>query len=162
MLKKEYLFPLTVMAAGWILFYQSFHLTLTMEQPMDSALYSRIIIIFLELMGAIYIVTDVWKHRSDPKAAAVEKKVLTPEARATKLRSNIVIVLSLAYGIGFAYIGYCVTSFAMVFTMICMLVAKRNRKEIIKAFVISMIVTSFLYVCFKAILNIYFMDPILF
>ena len=156
MLKKEYLFPLTVMAIGGLLFYQSFHLTSTMPQPMSSALYARIIIIFVELMGVIFIVSDMLKRSPAPK-----KKVVSAEDKTTSLQSLAIIVLSIAYGISFAYIGYCVTSFAFLFLLIWML-SRKTSKELVKALMISVIVTGLLFLCFQKFLNIYFMESLLF
>ena len=144
------------MAIGGLFFYQSFHLTSTMPQPMSSALYARIIIIFVELMGTIYIISDLMKRPPAPKEA-----VKAPQAQAGTLQSYAVIVLSIAYGISFAYIGYCVTSFAFVLLMIWLL-SRKTSKEFLRALLVSVIVTGLLFLCFKKFLNIYFMESLLF
>ena len=156
MLKKEYLFPLTVMGIGGLFFYQSFHLTNTMPQPMSSALYARIVIIIVELLGLFTIISEMRKKPAECKDAPRAAKEKTAD-----YQSYAVIVLSIIYGISFAYIGYSVTSFAFVFILIWLLSAK-TKKELLKGLLVSVLVTGFLFLCFKKFLNIYFMESLLF
>jgi hypothetical protein len=151
----EIIFLVALILLGAYIFYRTFFLPPSFHQILGAAAYPRFIVGFLSILCLIILAQ---KLKEKPAAPEGSKPGQPTDARPPLLISALLVI---AYGLGFSFLGYFVSSFIFIVVLIYVLSGYLPR-IIPWATLISAAVTAFMYLFLVQFLDIYFPETWLF
>jgi hypothetical protein len=153
---EENIFLAVFMLWGAYIFYRTFLLPPSYHQTVGAAVYPRFIVGLLTILfSAVFIQKSKVKRLKVP--AEIETQVHS-DSRPPLLISALVVI---AYGLGFTFVGYFVSSFIFIVILISVL-SDYSPGLIPRAVLISTSVTGLIYLFLVKFLNLYFPESWLF
>ena len=152
----EIIFLAVLMLLGAYIFYRTFFLPPSFHQILGAAVYPRLIVGLL----AILCLMVLWRKIKTAPFAAPAKAGAAPAggAKPPLLASSLLVA---AYGLGFTFLGYFVSSFVFIVLLVFVL-SGYSRKVIPRAVLISAAVTALMYLFLVCFLDLYFPATLLF
>lgn len=152
----EIIFLSVLMILGVYIFYQTFFLPPSYYQLLGAAAYPRLIV---ALLAILCLVVLAQKNKAKPSTAPAGIEPSRPSGARPPLLASALLVV--AYGLGFTFLGYFVSSFIFIVLLVYVL-SGYLPKVIPKAILISAAVTGFMYLFLMQFLNLYFPQAWLF
>lgn len=113
-------------------------------EPAD--VYPKTLIIVIGLLAIIILLQALFFKKNDIN--------IYPFANIKYGRVILTIVLSFIYYFGVKYVGFYVSSFLFIIVLSILLGKNKNMKEVIKVILLSLIVTSIIYLGFGVFLKV--------